>query len=274
MTWNRNGRWVGYVAAAVGLSACSGTASQPVFIDKVLAPFQETRGVCDYTGDLGQPSISRGVVDLVFPLATYSPVFLIGDRATSPFPASAETTGLSPVILGGSSTRVTDPSGNDVAAMLEAMCSAGDAAACETEGVLADHPPVNAFSTGFGALPVADGSTPSYMAGPLIVLDQVTVSALRYYFETRIAAKASTPPIALLTYTKVTGEILGGSTFESDEVAFPVTVTYGGLASNLELRAGALCVLATPVSADPTCVPGQDAPAAAAPSPVVPACQP
>jgi hypothetical protein len=107
----------------------------------------------------------------------------------------------------------------------------------------------------------------------LTLLDEVTVSALRYYFETRTAAKASTPPRALFTYTKVTGEILGGSTFESDEVAFPVTVTYGTLASNLELRAGAPCVLTTPALVDPTCVPGQDAPSAAPPSLLVPACQ-
>jgi hypothetical protein len=261
------------------MSACAHNNAS-IFIRQVFAPVIPTNGLCAYTADTTQASISSGLVDLSFSdLANYTPEVLIGNQIVSQGNANALQAETSRVIINGAITRITDLNGNtSLVPMFSALCKKGDAAACTVGKALnagTIGAPTNPFSTvETTAIEPASSATASYATLALTIVDATTMSILREYFEAAVTADTvGTPPVStaftnsvqLLTYTQVIGSDLGNDTLESNEFEFAVTFTYGALVSNLATDvnvAGGYCIdaaIVVPMTAQ-VCVSGQDAP--------------
>jgi hypothetical protein len=255
------------------VSACAHNDAS-LFIRDVLAPTIPSNGACSYTADPTQASISVGAADVSFAsLATYSPVFLVGNQIISQANLNENQAETSRIILNGAITRITDLAGGDVVSMLQGMCNPPsgnkDLAACATGQQLGKTVtiPVNPFSTvEAGAIEPGTGTTASYGTMQVTIVDNATVSLLRSYFTNAInlnGASAFQTEIQLLTYTKVEGSTLGGDPQESNEFEFAVTFGYGNLVSNLATdptNTYGYCLdtsVAVPTTAQ-TCVYGQD----------------
>jgi hypothetical protein len=263
-----------------------GDSGGPVFVSQVLMPVTPEDGTCVYSADVNAAFLATGTVDVSFPdVTTYTPTLLVGDDGAS---QPSQQAASARVTLQGAVTRITDLQGNtSLLPLLAGMCQsgAGDDAACTTgkalqAGTLAT--PVNPFATAETApLPLPSGSTPSYTAIGVTIVDGATIDVLRSYFRNALetnGAGALQTSIQLLTYTKVQGTTLGGSAVESGEFEFPVTFTYGGLVSNLEADLTSpvgYCLASFVVpSAPQTCVAGQDIPAIVSALAGVSACTP
>jgi hypothetical protein len=270
------------------MSACAHNNAS-IFIRQVFAPVIPTNGLCTYTADTTEASISSGLVDLSYTnVDNYTPEVLVGNQIVAQGNANALQAETSRVIVNGAITRITDLDGNtSLVPMFSAMCKKGDAAAC-TVGKALDGggitAPQNPFSTvETTAIEPASASTASYATLALTMVDATTISILRQYFEDAVtmdaAGTAFTNSVQLLTYTEVVGSDLGNDTLESNEFEFAVTFTYGQLVENLATDsavAGGYCIdsaIAVPMTAQ-VCVPGQDAPAiiGAGSIPNVPTC--
>jgi hypothetical protein len=255
------------------VSACAHNDAS-LFVRGVLAPTIPSNGTCAYTADPTQAAISVGAADLSFnSLATYSPVFLVGNQIISQANVDQDQAETSRIIINGAITRITDLAGGDVISMLQAMCSppsgSKDLAACATGQALGKSVtvPINPFSTvEAGAIEPGTGTTASYGTVQVTIVDNATVSLLRTYFTNAImmnGASAFQTQIQLLTYTKVEGSTLGGDPQESNEFEFPVTFGYGNLVANLDTDPSNVygyCLdtgIAVPTTAQ-TCVYGQD----------------
>jgi hypothetical protein len=270
------------------ISACAHNDAS-IFIRQVFAPAVPSNGACVFTADPTQSSISGGQADLAFSsLGTYTPEILVGNQIFSQANMTALQPETSRVFITGAITRVEDLTGNtSLVTLFGNMCMAGDQAACDTvcalepsiiagdRGCPADAKaalttPTNPFSTAeTGTIEAANGTTPEYTAMGMTFVDGATVSAIRFYFED-ILSKGTDPSlvfstsIELRTFTKAEGTTEGGDPEESNEFQFPVTFTFGTLATNLEFSdspdypAGA-CVGAVSSAAQGTCVAGQDA---------------
>ncbi len=264
----------------------AGAPSGPIFIRSVFAPTVPTNGECTYTADPTQAELSGGAVDVSFAsLATYSPEVLLGNDGSGAS-AADDQAGASRVIIKGGYTRITDLAGDmSIVDLLATMCDggSGDPAACATgkaveSGRLAT--PTNPFSTvETTTLEPPTGSSPSYSAMSLTLVDGATIAVMRAYFESALqlnGASAFTTSIQLLTYTQVSGVTFGGDTVQSNVYLFPVTFTYGGLVSNLVANALSPVGYCVRVEAQPTtdqtCTPGQDAPTIVTSVPEVPDC--
>jgi hypothetical protein len=250
-----------------------------LFIRNVLAPLPPAAdgGVCAYTATTAESDLATGLVDVAFPLDTYTPELLVGNQAVGGGSGSADT---SRVIVQGATTTITDLDGDmSVEEMFATMCEEGDQAACAagkalTAGQLST--PINPFETiETIAVDAPDGSIPSYAAFPVTIIDGVTIEALRYYFEAALksdGAAALSSSVELVTRTELNGMTLGGASVESNDFEFAVVFTYGQLASNLEVSGSRYCLESEPSSAASTCVPGQDAKSVLASAAGVPAC--
>jgi hypothetical protein len=286
-----------------GATFDAGTAGEAMGLEivEVLAPTTPANGTCSYTADPNQASLTSGTADVAYgSLTTYTPVVLVENLdASSSQAEQAETNRAIPT---RATTKVTDLAGGTVVSLLQSMCSgaatgAHDEAACAT-GQQLGHAlavPTDPFSTVEGAPSNADASIGdgepgtgtsvesegAYQTLSLTLLDADTIALLRAYFMNAVAlngASAFQTKIQLLTYTVLQGSTLGGPQVTSNEFAFPVTVTFGSLVSNLKpdpLAAAGVCLDTSnvPTTAQ-TCVDGQDAPAAAASlmDPAVPDC--
>jgi hypothetical protein len=255
------------------VSACAHNDAS-LFIRGVLAPTIPSNGSCTFTADPTQAAISVGAADVSFSnLATYSPVFLVGNQIISQANLDENQAETSRIIINGAITRITDLAGGDVVSMLQGMCSpasgAKDLAACATGQQLGKTVtvPINPFSTvEAGAIEPGTGTTASYGTVQVTIVDNATVSLLRTYFTNAImmnGASAFQTEIQLLTYTKVEGSTLGTDPQESNEFEFPVTFGYGNLVANLAPEPSNVygyCLdtaVAVPTTAQ-TCVYGQD----------------
>jgi hypothetical protein len=270
------------------MSACAHNNAS-IFIRQVFAPVIPTNGLCAYTADTTQASISSGLIDLSYSgLANYTPEVLVGNQIVSQGNSNALQAETSRVIINGAITRITDLNGNtSLVPMFSAMCKTGDQAACtvgkalntaESTGKMVGtiSAPTNPFSTvETTAIEPASSATASYATLALTIVDTTTMSIMRQYFEAAVTADtAGTPAVStaftnsiqLLTYTQVVGSDLGNDTLESNEFEFAVTFTYGALVSNLFTDsnvAGGYCIdtaITVPMTAQ-VCVAGQDAPA-------------
>jgi hypothetical protein len=251
------------------VSACAHDDSS-LFIRNALAPLTQTMGVCAFTGDVSQTGLSSGVLDLAFGGTVYTPELLLGNQIVTTANEDMEQTETSRIIITGAITRLTDLNGNNLPQMLSAMCANHDAAACA-----AGHDALKLFNAGLppnpfsteetGAIEPGDGTTASYLAMPITIVDGTTIAILQDYFEQEEAlmpGSAIGNSIELLTFTKAEGYTLGGDAEESNEFEFPVLLCYGCLLTNLVTDTASPvghCIQSPGASAATLpCVPGQD----------------
>lgn len=256
------------------VSACAHNDAS-IFIRQVFAPSVPTNGICIFTADPTQPSISVGQADVSFSsLGSYTPELLIGNQIIQQANVNAVQAETSRVIITGAITRITDLKGGTVLDLLSDMCGQGhlDQAACTTGKSLQNgtlQTPQNPFSTfEAGAVEPASGVTASYAAMGVTLVDGATVATLRDYFQNSVVANGSaafSTQIQLITYTKLEGKTLGGDAVESNEFVFPVNFSYGGLVGNPVVplsnsALGACLEHATIPTTGQTCTYGQDVP--------------
>jgi hypothetical protein len=263
---------VGISAFIVGFASVVGSAcahnDATIFIRQVLEPAVPTGTLCTYTADVTQASESTGIVDVSFPLTSYTPEVLVGNQIVSQGNMNALQAETSRVFINGAITRITDLAGDtSLIQMFSDMCTNGDKAACATGKALEKTPslqPINPFSTVEStSIDPASGSTATYSTLALTMIDGATINVMKMYFENVYAispATAFSSSVQLITYTKAEGKTQGGDTVESNEFEFPVTFVYGGLVSNLSNVDGTYCVLlsSTMSSMAMTCISGQD----------------
>jgi len=271
--WKHAGVTVGtaLVTGAI-VSACAHDDSS-LFIRNALAPLTQTNGICQYTGDVTQTGLAVGLLDVAYGGTVYVPEFLLGNQIVTSANLDSVQTETSRIIVTGAITRITDLDGNNIPNMLQAMCSGGDKAACkagqDASPLFSQGLPPNPFSTEEAeAIEPGDGTTASYLAMPITIVDGTTVSIILDYFEQKEAilpGSAIGSSIELLTYTKAEGHTLGGDAEESNEFEFPVTLCYGCLITNLltDTASAVGHCLAPGGSAGAStlpCTPGQDVP--------------
>jgi hypothetical protein len=283
--------WMKAAVAVVAVTATSAMGSAcahndaSIFIRQVFQPPIPSNGTCSYTADISGASISTGTLDVSYPgVTTYTPEVLVGNQIVAQANTNQLQAETSRVLITGAITRITDLAGNtSLAATFGTMGEAGDEAAKEMYFALAQDagssggttllPRVNPFSTAEAtAIEPGTGTTASYGALALTMVDEATVEAVRAYFTLALTknilpsgrSAAYTTQIQLLTYTRVEGKTLGGDTVESNEFEFPVTLVFGGLVNNLEVLqapykgcgTGDLCLLLPATGS--VCVLGQD----------------
>jgi hypothetical protein len=263
---------VGISAFVVGFASVVGSAcahnDASIFIRQVLVPAVPTGTTCTYTADVTQASESTGIVDVSFPLSSYTPEVLVGNQIVSQGSTNSLQAETSRVFVNGAITRITDLAGDtSLVQMFSTMCSNGDKAACATGRALEKTPslqPINPFSTVEStSIDPASGATATYSTLALTMIDGATINVMRMYFENVYdisPATAFSSSVQLITYTKAEGKTQGGDTVESNEFEFPVTFVYGGLIQNLEDVDGTYCIGTTSSSTTTqmTCVYGQD----------------
>ncbi len=263
---------VGISAFIVGFASIVGPAcahnDATIFIRQVLVPAVPTGNLCTYTADVTQASESTGLVDVSFPLTSYTPEVLVGNQIFSQGNMNALQAETSRVFVNGAITRITDLAGDtSLIEMFSNMCKNNDKAACATGRALENTPslqPINPFSTVEStSIDPASGATATYSDLALTMIDGATINVMKMYFENVYAispATAFSSSIQLITYTKVEGKTQGGDTVESNEFEFPVTFVYGGLITNLINVSGTYCisVSSTMSTTQMTCTYGQD----------------
>ncbi len=262
------------------VSACAHNDSS-VFIRQVFAPGTISNGLCTYSADITQASLSFGIADVAFPeLPDVTEPVLVGNQISSQADPNAEQTETSRVTINGAITRITDLAGDtSLETMFATMCDGGkgDEAACMTGRALVDNSiatPVNPFSTvETTAIEPSTSGTPQYSVLGLTLVDGATIDVMRSYFVNLltinkakgISNPAFTTTISLISYTKVEGVTSGGDPVESNEFEFPVNFVYGQLVLNgfYADSASPVGVCLASAKSSPTCVDGQDLPASA-----------
>jgi hypothetical protein len=206
-----------------------------IFVRDVLAAMPVAAGQqCIFTSDPSQAYITAGVLDIDF-LLTYSAEFLVGNQMVPEANPTTPATETSLVTIQGAVVRITDALGN----------------------------PLNSFTTlAATSIPPSVGTTPSYAAIRLTVLDEATVRGAAVF----PAVENGGQIVRLITYASFFGKTLGGLSVTSNEFEFPVDVCRGCLigfsAQDMSAAApspnclgsgsGTTTTLATP------CFPGQD----------------
>lgn len=198
MTRNR-GRFLALsgflISTALMAPACSHNDAS-IVVHGVLAPPLPLNGVCAYTSDPTQASISSGVLDVAL-LAAYTPEVLVGNQLIARndnVNLKAET---ARVTLQGAVVHVDDTSGNEI----------------------------NSFtSLSSGFIDPGTGGVPSYGPMALTLIDPKTSAAMAG----SLPKEGHTRVVAHFT---VFGQTAGGDDIESDEFQFPIDVCNGCLVS-------------------------------------------
>ena len=230
----------GHVLAGFAIAACGGAGlascahdDSTIFVRSVLAPQLVSAGQsCVFTSDPTQAYITAGKLDLEL-IGYYSAEYLLGNQLVAQGNPNTPTNETSFVTIQGAVVRITDTEGNQL----------------------------NTYTRLAAAtIPPAVGSTPSYAAIGLIVVDPATAAAF--------GPTASGEAVRFVTYVRFFGKTLGGESLESDEFEFPVDVCQGCLISFADTNAIADCPpLDTPAFSSTTtetlpvpCIRGQDDP--------------
>jgi hypothetical protein len=194
---------VGVAIGVSGLTAACAHDDSTIFIRDVLTPpTAQAGGLCQYTADPSQSSITSGILDVAF-ATSYTAAFLVGNQMTPRSVNDQTRTETSRVTLQGAIVRVTDINGNELR-------------------------PSFTWSASTTVDP-ATGGTPSYAPFFAEIVDSTVAAQLKGQAQAAVAAHQAIGTTRVLTYTKVFGHTLGGTRVESNEFQFPVDVCYGCL---------------------------------------------
>jgi len=167
-----------------------------IFVRHAIAPPAVTQGTCIYTGDISQPYISQGVMDLAL-TDEYSPWLLVGNQLQNRKNPSEIRVDTGTVAIEGVVTTVRDPSG----AVVHEFTSLRS-----------------------GSVEASTGNDVIYSAVEAVAIDAATTAIVRDDVKARGAAGR-----LVIAGMKVFGTTLGGTAVETQEFSFPVKLCYGCL---------------------------------------------
>jgi hypothetical protein len=219
-------------AAALGatiiLSACVHDDSSVFIFDALAPPTSSTGGMCIYTSDPTQPSLSYGTLDASLS-NTYVAELLVGNQLISQANSTSARTETSDVEIQGAVVTIDDEDGNQLTSYTFLTSTTVDA---------------------------AQGSTPSYSPVSVVTVDPNTVANLK------VGAGAVR---RVTSYIRAFGQTLGGQHVESNDFEFPVNVCNGcliefptGVANPAYPFNNCLSTSATVSSGSTPCIIGQD----------------